>query len=330
MKTEWKRKTQRLPLNSAGAAALLSPLFKVQSEDIELSLLESGFSNSNYLIMRKEDGAKFVLRILERGDEKSMLRETKINEFLGKTVPQPAFLYSSVDNPVLPKTPFIIMAFVEGTCLEELDREQMQLSQPSTEVLGMSLGAALAAIHKVRFSQSGFLNEMLVVDEDPQSQIDMHGRGLSLYAEKVLIEDGAIERLGKGLTHRFLAFLEEQAGELDTYKDLPCLCHGDFGSSNILIKDDRVTAVLDFEFAFSGLPFCDFGNLLRPPFGERKGIKEAIVKGYRGAGGKLPDNWESLSRLCDLYAWLDFLSRPALPEGALESAQEMIMRTILH
>lgn len=259
-----------------------------------------------------------------------MLRECKTNELLGTTVPQPAFLYSSIENSVLPKTPFIIMEYIEGECLEELDKRDETLCPERTQVLGESLGRALTAIHKVRFLQSGLLNERLVVDENPESQIDMNGRGLSQFAEKILIEDGAIERLGKGLTHRFLAYLEEEAEQLDTYKDLPCLCHGDFGSSNILVKDDRVTAVLDFEFAFSGLPFCDLGNLLRPPFGERPGIKSAIVKGYREAGGKLPDNWESLSRLCDLYAWLDFLRRPTLPEGALESAQEMIMRTILH
>ena len=37
----------------------------------------------------------------------------------------------------------------------------------------------------------------------------------------------------------------------------PVLVHGDFGPQNVLIQDDRITALLDWEFAHIGQPVED-------------------------------------------------------------------------
>jgi hypothetical protein len=86
--------------------------------------------------------------------------------------------------------------------------------------------------------------------------------------------------------------------------------------------------VLDFEFAFAGTPYVDFGNLLRPPFGLEPGLREALAAGYKKAGGQLPDNWYHLSLLTDLFAWLEFLSRDEVPEPVLDSVRIVVSETI--
>jgi aminoglycoside/choline kinase family phosphotransferase len=45
------------------------------------------------------------------------------------------------------------------------------------------------------------------------------------------------------------------------------LVHADFNPKNILVRGASVAAVLDWEFAFSGTPLFDVGNMLR--FAER-------------------------------------------------------------
>jgi aminoglycoside phosphotransferase (APT) family kinase protein len=88
----------------------------------------------------------------------------------------------------------------------------------------------------------------------------------------------------------------------------------DFGGSNILINIDErgahVTAVIDWEFALSGSPMLDLGNLLRPPLGKLPGFEDSVARGYRSAGAVLPDDWHRLTLYHGLADWASFLGRP--------------------
>ena len=90
----------------------------------------------------------------------------------------------------------------------------------------------------------------------------------------------------------------------------------------------RVAAVLDWEFAFAGSPFFDFGNLLRPPVGDLDGFAEAVAAGYRQAGAAIPPDWRDLARIADLTAWADFLNRTDATPAVIADARRMIERTV--
>ena len=98
------------------------------------------------------------------------------------------------------------------------------------------------------------------------------------------------------------------------------LVHSDYNPKNLLVARAAggwtVTAVLDWEFAFSGSPLTDVGNMLR--FGGELpgGFAEGFTGGYVAAGGELPDGWRQVSEAIDLYALADFLTRPAGDEIA--------------
>ena len=49
---------------------------------------------------------------------------------------------------------------------------------------------------------------------------------------------------------------------------------------------------------------------------------------YLEAGGWLPPDWQAIARLADLYAWADFLSRPAAGPALIEDARRIIRETI--
>lgn len=321
MKEDWIRHKTHLELSKVQAQQLLAPL-AIPAPIADLTVLTSGFSNTNYQVTFRDDAHKpLVIRLIEHADKERMSKEIKINEFI-KGLPQPKFIYhQEEDSPI--DLPYIVMEYIEGKRLDALD---LPLKPEQITKLGHSLGAALATIHKVKFAEAGFLNGMLIVDKP----IKMTGRSLNAFANQVLIEQGRQEMLGKSLSRRLMAFIEEEGELLNSYKSLPCLCHSDFGSSNILIDCDQmtVTAILDFEFAFAGTPYVDFGNLLRPPFGLEAGVREAVASGYKAAGGQLPDNWYHLSLLTDLFAWLEFLSRDEVPEPVLDSIRIIVSETI--
>jgi aminoglycoside phosphotransferase (APT) family kinase protein len=91
---------------------------------------------------------------------------------------------------------------------------------------------------------------------------------------------------------------EQAAPELAVLRGSHQLVHADFNPKNLLAARRggrwQVTAVLDWEFAFSSSPLFDIGNMLR----DRRpaGFVEAFVDGFRDGGGTLPEDWRRLSR----------------------------------
>lgn len=66
-------------------------------------------------------------------------------------------------------------------------------------------------------------------------------------------------------------------------RTVPALLHGDFRNGNLMVKDDRIVAVLDWECAHIGSPAEDIGWLTCRPW--RFGNNESPVGGF----GQLPD-----------------------------------------
>jgi aminoglycoside phosphotransferase (APT) family kinase protein len=84
------------------------------------------------------------------------------------------------------------------------------------------------------------------------------------------------------------------------------LVHSDYNPKNLIVAPGpggwSVAAVLDWEFAYSGCPLADIGNMLRFRAEIPAPFAEALITGYRGAGGELPARWRELSEALDLYA----------------------------
>ncbi|HEY9714572.1 MAG TPA: phosphotransferase, partial [Chroococcales cyanobacterium] len=245
------------------------------------------------------------------------------NKLVHRSVPSPEFLYFGSSDPFT-HHPYILMEWVDGVRMEEII---LDLSGKDVESLGNSVGSTLASIHSFKFEYAGFFDPELNVVE----RIELGGAGLIEYAERCLAGIGS-ERLGSPLAGRVVDFLKSHANLLDDWHGRPCLSHSDFGGSNILVKNAHgewiVAAVLDWEFAFSGSPFFDVGNLLRAPHGTVPGFEAAVFSSYKSNGGELPDTWREMSLLTDLTAWLEFMTRPDPGDHLIADAQRIISETI--
>jgi aminoglycoside phosphotransferase (APT) family kinase protein len=296
----------------------------------EVTRVEStfgGLANTNFrLELSGPAGVRRVLLRYWQRDKQQAGKEIALLSFVAQRVPAPAVLASGDADPDF-GLPFAFMQWIDG---ERLDALAPRLSRESLEEVGRRVGGALAAIHGFAFHRQGFFGADLV----PHDNLDMDMNGLMAWLDHCLREGPGGERLGAALTGALLDFVARDGHMLGSaWATQPTLTHSDFNGSNILVRGDpkgswRISAILDWEFAFAGGPSFDFGNLLRPPLGDDSSFISAVIAGYEAAGKELPEDWVKISRLSDLLSWVDFVSQPYCGPTVIQSARCMIERII--
>lgn len=307
-----------LELSTKQLDELIAPAFPGQ-QIAEQKYTEGGLANTTICLRLSPSNITVLLRIFVR-DPAQAKKEYALSELVDAIVPTPDVLYFSPNNPFTGH-PYMIRQWIEGTRLELI---APNLTPQKVTSLGRSVGSTLAAIHKITFPTFGFFDEDLNI----ATIADPSGSGLIEFVHQSLSTNGGSRRLGAELTSKLIDFVTREAYLLDEWKGLPCLTHCDFGASNILVGPSadgwKIVGVLDWEFAFSGTPFFDFGNLLRKPLGDLNLFPESVQAGYTEAGGSLPASWRKMSLLADLCAWMDFLSQPNIGPELIKDARFVI------
>ena len=247
--------------------------------------LTGGYSNDNCLITTT--GGAFVLRRYLRRN--SCALETALAARLARVVPVPEVVAADPTGDRAGE-PVLLSTFVPG--------------RPLGDVTGArAAGAALARIGSVTFSAPGFFAGGTLEPDGAEPTA-----GLDHFVKRCLDEGNADGHLTDDEQRKLMRFAEEAAPALTALAGSRHLVHADYNPKNLLVDGDRVTAVLDWEFAFSGSPLFDIGNMLRDP--RPPGFAAAVLDGFRAEGGDLPPDWRRLSRALDLYSLADFLTRP--------------------
>ena len=110
------------------------------------------------------------------------------------------------------------------------------------------------------------------------------------------------------LLDRLMSVAERAQALLDAV-GRTCLVHSDANPKNLLI-DPRtltVTGLLDWEFAHSGCPVSDLGNLLR--FDRRPAYADSALAAWCERRGTDPVETLELARAADLWALVDLAAR---------------------
>jgi fructokinase len=261
--------------------------------------LSGGYRNNN-LLLECADGARYVLRRYQHENRAEV--EAALARLMADVVPV---------APVVAEVPdALLLAFVRGTRVDELLRD---LPAADARALGEAAGRVLASIGTFTFERDGFFTgNTLTPSELPGDLPGFVARCLDRMVPSWNLtpadQDGLLAR-----AERYAPLLTSGAARL---------VHADFNAKNLLAERDghgwRITAVLDWEFAFSGNPLADLGNVLR--FGGTP-FTDGVVAG----AGPLPDGWRETAQALDLFALADFLTRP--PKEPLASALREVLRT---
>ena len=320
MRVCWPRLHPEITLELSEITILLRPVFP-GARVVAAERVPGGLANTNLKVWISNYPAPLLLRLYQRG-RREAIKEAALLRRLSGQVPVAGLRYFSIDNP-LADYPYALIDWVTGERLDVLAAAGEEIVE-----LGRAVGQTLALIHAITYDRHGFFDPDLSLP----TAIDLDRDGLLAYIQRALLVGDAGQQLGPELVERLIRLVEHQGHRLSTWRG-PCLVHGDFNGSNILLqraenREWKVAAVLDWEFALSGMPGFDFAHLLRAPLDWQPQLATSVADHYRLAGRTLPADWREISRLVDLFAWVDLASRPGSDATIIDDARNAIQTTI--
>jgi aminoglycoside phosphotransferase (APT) family kinase protein len=253
-----------LPQVTAWAAQRIAGL----QAPLEFSLIAGGHSNLTYRFV-DASGTAYVLRrpplghVLESAHD--MGREHRIVAALqGSDVPVAPALGLCTDVEVN-DAPFYLMQFVEGAVLHDAETTE-PVSAAHRQQISEHVVDVLAALHNTVPETVG-LGDLGRKEAYLARQLKRWNKQWVATKTHEIPEMEATEQL-------LQAHMPEQIGA--------AIVHGDYRLGNLMVKDGRVAAVLDWELCTLGDPLADVGYLLNnwlPP------EEEGSEKTPTGAGG---------------------------------------------
>jgi aminoglycoside phosphotransferase (APT) family kinase protein len=304
------------------ASRLIEPAFP-RDRVVGIEPLTGGLRNSSFKMRLDVRAEPIVLRLYDK-DPSVCAKEVSLLRQVRDTVPVPEVLHAEPDG-VDGAEPYVLLDYVEGVSFRELKRagnvEALREAAPS-------VGEALAAIARYEFLAAGRLGEDMEVvgpfveGPDPVPK----------FLDSCLASPHFRSRAGVELTskvHELGWSWSEQLASLDEERRL---VHGDFNSPNLLARRVggrwRLAAVLDWEFALSGSPLFDVGNLLRYEREARPVLEPWFSRGFVEHGGRLPKDWRRLARVIDLTSLCEILSRQELPDTVAIEVTDLLRATL--
>jgi aminoglycoside phosphotransferase (APT) family kinase protein len=266
--------------------------------------LGGGYRNENIRLVT--DGGSYVLRRYLPGDAaRTCAIEAALAARLAAAGVPAAEVIAADPEGSASGRPLLLARHMPGVMVSEA----LSRDPAAAAGLGAAAGRALAAIGAVTFPCGGaFTGPDLVPSPEalPAS--------LPEFLESCLRAGNAAGALSPAEIGRLRALAAAADPLARSVGRARQLVHSDYNGKNLLVVggDGRwsISAVLDWEFAFSGSPLTDVGNMLRFRDSKPPGFADGFIAGYRDAGGQLPERWREISEALDLYALADFLTRP--------------------
>lgn len=290
---------------------------------LEVQPLTDGLRNANFKLRLNSTPEWIVLRIYEQ-DASLCQKEIDLVRLVSGSVPVAEVIHAEPlgldDIP-----PFMLMRYIEGITFLALKRSG---DADAIAQAAHSAGETLAAIGRITFPKAGWLGPGPAVAVPLMEGADAMPRFVDLCLASADLQ----ERMPGELRDRTHVLMWSYAPQLGLLDNQTCLVHGDFSRRNLLVERLggrwKVTAVLDWEFAVSGSPLGDMGNFLRYERTSQPLAEPHFSSGYLHAGGMLPDDWRRLTRIVDLVATCEMLTRDQLPDAVTTELLEIVRATV--
>jgi Ser/Thr protein kinase RdoA (MazF antagonist) len=265
----------------------------------QLTPLSGGWSGETFLA--EAGGERSVVRIYRPGrrDDAAPEIDAALLRLVRGVVPVPDVLEVRRGVTGLDRPGLLVTSYLPG---ERGDLLLPTLDDAQLTALGGRLGGLAADLAGMPTLRPGpFV--------DPDLRIGTFGGADGLPG---LVDDRAADLVTEGWEPRQVDALARVAGQaqdlLDTV-DRTCLVHSDLNPKNLLVDPDtlEVSGVLDWEFAHSGCPVSDLGNLLR--FDRNPAYADAVLAAWCERRGTDLDHTLELARAADLWALVDLAAR---------------------
>ncbi len=303
MVCEWERVSRHRVLSRQEIDRVLAPL---GVEPRSARRIDEGKSNTNFVVTLV-GGGRVVLRA-----HSSLLvgeLESAATARVADRVPVARVLLRDPDLNAS------VLEWKPGTSMERLIARGDHLAIAAASE---SIGRAAAAISAVHLPCAGFLDPSLtVVDPWPTPVAGYMG-----YSRQLLTSPLLRDRFESAGVDSLRRLVDDAEPRLIEVQGSPCLVHGDFKASNLLIHDGELSAVLDWEFCHSGTWLFNIAQLFRHP------LPAEFRSGFERGFGTLPDDWPRLARALDLVNMLDFASREDVGPTTLRDVTRLVGQTV--
>lgn len=296
LKSHWERYSEHIALDNATAQELVRPYSKEKIES--LTLLSNGCANTNYKI-HFASGRQVVLRIYVR-EKSSLAREAGIHKLVHSVIPVAEYLHADDSCSIYPY-PYAIMQWVEGQLLRDLIFTR---NEDAIHTLMLEAGTYVGMLRAMKLPYGGFFQEdMRIRPFAPEEEYEAYV--MSLLGDAVVAES-----LGKNLLQNLQYVVSECCNSIPQINDAN-LTHADYDPANILVSEIngqwKITAVLDWEFAFAGTYLLDIGMMLRYSHKLPDYYETSFIRGIEDSSPSLPSDWKKQAKLMDLLCLLQLL-----------------------
>ncbi len=211
----------------------------------DLKYREDGREISRGMCLRRDPG-NALLRHVSTLDE-----QFRVLKCLQSTALPTPEVYWFEDDLAILDMPFLVMEKVPGACPSPWGREGRAYYQAAADrgTLPASFTSTLATLHTLDWRAAGL--EFLGV---PTQGSDFALREIAKWKDLIAVSDAAPEPILTDL----IAWLEANAPSSEHVT----LVHGAYRTGNLLIDNDEVSAVLDWELQVLGDPMYDVAYVL--------------------------------------------------------------------
>ncbi|WP_294403934.1 aminoglycoside phosphotransferase family protein [uncultured Clostridium sp.] len=284
MEKNWERTLPFFHVDRGTICKLFEGILE-EEQIISVTLVDEGCRTSNYIVTDK-DNKKYILKIFFES-EQEYRKEYMILDMLKTSIPVQK-IYKFDTSVLIENKYYAIYKFIEGKTLSQT----LNCGEIISEEIIREAAGILADIHKTRFESVGFFDETLHVEHKlkPLNQ---------WYDE--FMTDMVENRLGEENAQKIKFIIQDNMDDLLHMDRNPRLVHGDFQGTNILIDKNKISGIIDWEFAMAGHPLSDIGQFFRyEEYFDEKSILVFEEEYRKKSDYVLPDNWYKLSRIRDL------------------------------
>ncbi|MBP9878114.1 MAG: aminoglycoside phosphotransferase family protein [Alphaproteobacteria bacterium] len=308
-KANWEKTDKQIQLKPETIASMASKAFP-NVPLLSYEVLSQGCANLNIKIVLKS--GTYNLRIYLRNRE-AAYREAHIASFMKFDIPIPEVFYIGDHTEDLTTYLYVITKFMEGIPLRDL---LLNYPESNWQNIMVDVGAILSEFRRLSFPHAGFFDEHFNIPKPFQP------KDLICHIDTCLSNQNVQKALGNAMLQKLQDIFAKHSDYFPNESDAT-LVHGDFDPANILVHriDDtwRISAILDWEFAFAGSFLWDVANMLRYAHHMPHCYQESFIKGIQEAGLELPENWQKTVALLNLSSLLDILSRHSIQEHPKQS-----------
>ena len=223
---------------------------KVSNSKIsKIERIIAGESNEVYDVVT-EDNYELIVRI-GHGEKSRLFTEAwAIEQVKDKNVPTPTILLL---EKIKVGTSTIIIC-VENKIAGVPLRDLQDLPRKSLKNLTRNAGSILAKIHQVKIQGFGELNEKGKAEYKDLNENMQH----EIKYKSVFVDAGKRAGISKEVIEEAFSFLQKYVDQFNNSNNV--LLHNDFSPKHILINNEEITGILDFETCRAGDPVQEFAR----------------------------------------------------------------------